>query len=243
MAKHALPPLRFPHRRISNPVPDLLYGYDMHEAFPEKRHRTQLISLGKKIMATEMCGSLIYPFLAIEFEGDDGNIWAATNRCLGSGTACVHLAERLYDHLEQSGSSSESVQPVDTAAFSIVMNGRHARLHVSWYREFGDYMTTSIAGFTLQRPEHYIEFRKYVRNILDWGNGKRLGEIQTCLDTLLLEEDRKKASAAAKSRQAPFDEPDISCKRYKANGTSSPQSPLPSLKGDTSHAEAVEGGS
>lgn len=56
--------------------------------------------------------------------------------------------------------------------------------------------------FLLQDPGHYLEFRKYVRNIVDWGKDRRLEEIRDSLDSLL-EESRQRSSKAAKSRQPP----------------------------------------
>ena len=44
-----------------------------------------------------------------------------------------------------------------------------------------------------------MEFRKYVRNIIDWGKNNRLEEIRESLDNLL-EECRKGISEAVKSR-------------------------------------------
>ena len=45
----------------------------------------------------------------------------------------------------------------------------------------------------LQEPKHYVAFRKYVRNIIDWGKEIRLKEIQDSLVSLL-EENWKTAS-------------------------------------------------
>ncbi|KAH6620750.1 hypothetical protein B0J18DRAFT_444996 [Chaetomium sp. MPI-SDFR-AT-0129] len=181
MAKHTLPPLQSNYK-VSNPAPDLLYGYRKLQAFPEKRQQTQLISMGPELMATDISPSLIYPFFTVEFKGDSGNMWVATNQCLGSGTACVHLAERLNEQLKQSG--SENVKLIDSAAFSIAMNTGLACLFVSWKHSELDYYTAHVDAFALQQPEHYIKFRKYVLNILDWGKDKRLREIQGSLDTL-----------------------------------------------------------
>ncbi|KAK0728898.1 hypothetical protein B0T26DRAFT_749056 [Lasiosphaeria miniovina] len=86
-----------------------------------------------------------------------------------------------------------------------------------------DYYMANIKSFLLQEPEHYIEFRKYVRNIIDWGKDKRLKEIRDSLDGLL-EESRKRASEAAKSRQPPSDGSATSSgKRRKSNRTDSVQ--------------------
>jgi len=57
----------------------------------------------------------------------------------------------------------------------------------------------SVNNFLLQRPDHYVEFRKYILNITDWGKDKHLKEIQTLLDSLL-EDGKMKTSEVAKSR-------------------------------------------
>lgn len=76
----------------------------------------------------------------------------------------------------------------------------------------------SVKNFLLHKPEHYIEFRKYVRNIIDWGTNERLEKIRKSLDCLL-EESQKKTSAAAKSRMPPSaDSP--GGRRSKASRTS-----------------------
>ena len=67
------------------------------------------------------------------------------------------------------------------------MNGTEARLYISWKHNELDYYTRKVKSFSLQDPEHYIEFRKHVRNIIDWGKGTRLKEIRNSLDTLLEE--------------------------------------------------------
>jgi hypothetical protein len=63
---------------------------------------------------------------------------------------------------------------------------------------------TNVESFLLQKPKDYLEFRKYVRNIIEWGKERRLNEIRDSLDTLL-EETGKRTSEAAKSRQPPSD--------------------------------------
>jgi hypothetical protein len=51
--------------KVSTPVPDMLYGYNRHEAFP--RQQTQLVSMGTEMVATNQVQSLLYPFFVIEF--------------------------------------------------------------------------------------------------------------------------------------------------------------------------------
>jgi hypothetical protein len=147
-------------------------------------------------MGNEMDGAannqgLMYPFFIIEFKGNGGDLWVATNQCLGGSTLCINIAERL------------NRKPVDSTAFSIAMNGTEARLYISWKHNELDYYMQKVKSFLLQDPEHYIEFRKHVKNIIDWGKDKRLNEIREPLDALL-EESRKRASEAAKSRPPPM---------------------------------------
>jgi hypothetical protein len=94
MAKHTVPSTGSKFR-VSNPAPDSLYGYNRPAAFPQQR--AQLISMGAQPMANSQ--RLLYPFLGIEFEGSGGDLWVATNQCLGDSTSCVNMAERLNEQL------------------------------------------------------------------------------------------------------------------------------------------------
>lgn len=147
---------------------------------------------------------LIYPFLIIEFKGDgpgvSGSLWAATNQCLGGSASCVNVAERLNRQLGRC--QNKELRPVDSAAFSIAMNGTEARLYVSWKHIEIHYYMRKVKSFLLQDPEHFLDFRKYVRNIIDWGREKRLRDIRKSLGALS-EENRTRASQLAKSRPPP----------------------------------------
>ncbi|KAH7019528.1 hypothetical protein EDB80DRAFT_632606 [Ilyonectria destructans] len=197
MAKHTVPGKRF-GLKVSNPTPDMLYGYKWGQAFPQQE--TQLISMGTEMRATNQKNGMIYPFLIIEVKGDGGSMWGAMNQCLGGSASCVNVTEILNRRLRLC--KSDIVHPINSAAFSIAINGAEARLYISWKHNEQDYYMTTVDTFLLQDPEHYLKFRKYVYNIIDWGRGKRLEEIRKSLDSLL-EESRKSNSAAAKSRTPP----------------------------------------
>jgi hypothetical protein len=53
------------------------------------------------------------------------------------------------------------------------------------------------SSFCLQKPKDYLEFHKYVRNIIDWGIDRRARVIRDSLGSLM-EEGRQRASQAAK---------------------------------------------
>ena len=63
------------------------------------------------------------------------------------------------------------------------MNGTEARLYISWKQDERYYMQT-VKSFLLQKPTVHLEFRKYVGNIFDWAENRRLNEIRTALDSL-----------------------------------------------------------
>ncbi|CAH0046266.1 unnamed protein product [Clonostachys solani] len=199
MAKHTVPSTRS-DLKVSTPVPDMLYGYNRQKAFSQQQ--AQLISMGTEMVANNQ--GLMYPFFVIEFAGEGpsgaGNLWVATNQCLGGAASCVNMAENLNHRLMQC--EHDLIRPIDSAAFSIAMSGTEARLYISWKKNELDYYMANVDNFLLQDPGHYVKFRKYVRNILDWGRDGRLEGIRKSLDDLL-EESRKTASAAAKSRVPP----------------------------------------
>ncbi|KAJ4308166.1 hypothetical protein N0V84_012254 [Fusarium piperis] len=216
MAKHTVPSTGS-GLKVSTPVPDMLYGYNRQNAFPQ--HLAQLISIGPETVANTQ--GLIYPFFIVEFKADGpsgaGSLWVATNQCLGGSASCVNIAEKLNHRLRQC--QSDMVHPTDSASFSIAMSGTEARLYISWKHNELDYYMANVKSFLLQDAEHFIEFRKYVRNIIDWGRGERLEGIRKSLDSLL--EESQKRSSAAKSRMPPSADSagSSSCKMRKTSST------------------------
>ncbi|KAK0703059.1 hypothetical protein B0T26DRAFT_729711 [Lasiosphaeria miniovina] len=138
------------------------------------------------------------------------------NQCLGSSTSCANIAERLNRQLRDC--KSDEIRPINSATFSVAMNGTKARLYISWKHNDIDYYMRRVKSFLPQDPGHYIEFGKYVRNIIDWGKDKRLNEIRASLDKLL-EEGRKRTSEAAKSRQPPSGSSATSSKKHKPSSS------------------------
>ncbi|KAI0871139.1 hypothetical protein GGS24DRAFT_504102 [Hypoxylon argillaceum] len=180
MLRYAVPGSRS-KPRVSNPVPDMLYGYTT-EAFSQRQQ--QIVCRGPEMLANHAC--LLFPFFVIELRGDGpagtGSLWGATNQCLAGSASCVNIIERLNYRLKDC--KSDKSRPINNVAFSVAMNGTEARLYISWKNEL-DFNTQKIDSFLLQNPRDYLEFRKYVRNIIEWGKEKRLNEIRDSLDILL----------------------------------------------------------
>lgn len=184
MVKHAVPNVSTEFK-VSTSTPAMLYGYDRNGTFPQQQ--AQLRSMKDEVLANNH--GTLYPFFVIEFTAADGpsgagNLSVATNQCLSSSASCVNMAECLNDRLRRR--KSGEILPIDSAAFSIAMSGTEARLYItSWKHDELNYYMQNVRCFLLQDPNHYLKFRKYVRNIIDWGKDKRLEEIRDSLVSLL----------------------------------------------------------
>ncbi|KAF1960523.1 hypothetical protein CC80DRAFT_513381 [Byssothecium circinans] len=136
---------------------------------------------------------LRFPFFAIEFKaagGSRGDLWVATNQCAGASSACLNAVDRLNTLLQKTGSE----QRVDNLSYSIAVDNSTAQLYISWKEANLNYYLQRVDAFLLSCPEHFREFRKQVRNILDWGKDTRLPQIKDALD-IILDENRKKLAS------------------------------------------------
>ncbi|KAJ4120109.1 hypothetical protein NW768_010392 [Fusarium equiseti] len=159
--------------RVSGPVPDVLLGYNVGGAFtPSQRRKLTLMDL-----ASANNDGLCLPFFIVEFKGDG----PSSN---GGTATCVNIVETLNKELLKTG--VEEIIPIETSCFSVSMNGTEARLFVSWKEEQG-FKVQKFRSFALQEADQFLQFRKCVLNIMDWGRNERLQSIRSALD--LLDED------------------------------------------------------
>jgi len=112
----------------------------------------------------------------------------ATNQCAGAAVSCINISERLNSRLQYCQSSA--VKMTESAAFSIAMNGTEARLFISWKHDNLTCYMQKVKSFLIQKHSDYVEFRKCVLNIIDWGRGKRFQGIRESL-AALLEDSRR----------------------------------------------------
>lgn len=97
----------------------------------------------------------------------------------------------------------KSRQRIDNLSYCMAVDNKLAELYISWKEADGlSYYLQQVDTFVLSRPEELNNFRRQVRNILDWGKDARLTQIRDALDSIL-EENRKSASEASKSRPSP----------------------------------------
>lgn len=77
-----------PNLKVGGPVTDMLYGYNLHKAFPPQQ--AQLFSIGTEMVAKVRTH---YILSLLSSSGDCG-LWAATNQYLNGSVSCVNSVER-----------------------------------------------------------------------------------------------------------------------------------------------------
>ncbi|CAM1510899.1 Fc.00g084120.m01.CDS01 [Cosmosporella sp. VM-42] len=228
--KHAVPPSTTTNNKMSTPVPDMIYGYRHDKAFSEGQ-QVQLRTLGEHRPAIS-AADLILRFFVVEFKGGDGGIWIAENQVLGGSSPCVLLAERLNKQLREC--SKGAVRQIDSSTFSIAMTGTEARLFISWKHDDLKYYTSMVQSYALLEPEQYINFRRHIRNILDWGKDKRLKAIRESLGSILVAAQHE-TTERSKARPAPSE-------ASSGGGSSSSRKKLALGKGSSASVSSISQG-
>ncbi|ROT43732.1 hypothetical protein SODALDRAFT_46249 [Sodiomyces alkalinus F11] len=205
MSQPLVPAIPGAHHRVSQPKPDRLYGYsgDGREAFTDAQFVAHGMIHPQYVDYPIATQGLRFPFFVVEFKaagGTGGDLWVAANQCAGASAACVNAADQLNVALRE----HQSVHRVDNLSYSIAVENNTAQMYVSWKEENLRHYMRRVDAFLLSSPEHFKNFRKQVRNILDWGKDKRLKQIGDALDTIL-EENRKQAAERAKTREMPME--------------------------------------
>ncbi|KAK4146182.1 uncharacterized protein C8A04DRAFT_35169 [Dichotomopilus funicola] len=204
IAQHLVPITPTSPYRVSQPKPDKLYGYSgrMTGAFTEPQLLAKTMLHPKHPdYATATSKALDFPFFVVEFKaagGTRGDLWVATNQCAGASAACLNVVSQLNWALQK----YQSTERIDNLCYSVAVDNNLAKLYISWKEDDRSYYFQRIGTFLLSHPEGFKDFRKQVRNILDWGKGARLTQIRDALD-IVLEGNRKCASEAARSRPSP----------------------------------------
>jgi hypothetical protein len=184
--------------RVSQPKPDILYGY-MEEAFTSTQQK-QLLTM-KRTQYTASNEGIIYPFLVVELKGSNptaNSLFVAENQCIGGAATCVNMVDKLNQCI-----NGQAISAVDPIVFGVTTNGREACLFVSWKENDkggggGEaYYMQQIEALIVYKPNDYLVFRRFVRNVLEWGKEHRRAQIGAVLDALREESQRKRAATIA----------------------------------------------
>lgn len=166
------------------PSPDIAYGYTL-EGF----NSNQRFALGCTIRGVDLdrlsmpAKDLFWPFLVVEFKAlpTGGNIYWATNQCAGGGAVSVKATQTLFALASQFCEGFSD--PMEAVAYSAAIDGELAIMYMHWFDD-GQYYMERINIYLLSRPAELIQFRKQVRNILDWAFSTRLDMIKSALDVV-----------------------------------------------------------
>ncbi|KAI0406291.1 hypothetical protein F4802DRAFT_109555 [Xylaria palmicola] len=201
MSSHLIPNNPDTPFRVTQPKPDVLYGYCNNIAFTEAQRQAQSSLYPRSArFAVATAQGLRFPFFTVEFKaagGTRGDLWVAVNQCAGASSACLSIIARLNEALRKSGSK----QRVDNVSYSVAVDNNTAQLYVAWKGDDDPkYHLQQVGTFVLSREEEFKSFRRQVRDIVHWGMGTRLAQIRDAMDSIC-EEKGKKATEHAKAHQ------------------------------------------
>ncbi|KAK4444011.1 hypothetical protein QBC34DRAFT_335858, partial [Podospora aff. communis PSN243] len=199
MARHLLPRLPTAVFPVSQPRPDLVYGYATGPVFTSAQ-LLALQGLHEQIsFYAEGCLDILFPFLTVDFKaagGTGGDLWTAANQCAGASAACVQAVDQLNTVLGEVGCRRR----VLNLCYSLAVDNHLAQLYASWRDENDKTVYIQrVDSFLLSNPENFARLHQRVLAILAWGRGARLHNIRWGLD-LIIETRQKAASKVAKSR-------------------------------------------
>ncbi|KAL8920543.1 MAG: hypothetical protein Q9208_006165 [Pyrenodesmia sp. 3 TL-2023] len=172
---------------ISNPKPDILYGYDLESFTAEE----DLINARFKDIASVSEG-IAYPFFDIEAK-THGDPEEAVNVACTGGAALVQAHRHLEALAASTGPKAKgpaSDRPhadISTIAYSMVISPRIASIYVHWAEVKGKqvvYHMHCAGSYGIERDKNLKECRTAVNNILDWGLSERRTAINGLLQTL-----------------------------------------------------------
>jgi hypothetical protein len=201
--RHFLPHVVGSQAQLSQPKPVMLYGYSStisDGTFTHAQIITHIKTYPKGVSPDATNYGLCFPFLSIEIKSSltAGGIWAATNQCAGSATACL----KAIEHLNRSLPASDYAAGAQNLAYCVATDNNYAELLVAWKADdAAEYFMQRVETFVLSRPEEVQKLRGHVCSIIDWGKGPRLEGIRRTLDAVAASQAGKPVGGHAKKRK------------------------------------------
>ncbi|KAL8900674.1 MAG: hypothetical protein Q9207_005577 [Kuettlingeria erythrocarpa] len=192
---------------LTKPKPDRSYGIDpSHCIFPEDFRMPVHIE-----MLLQVAEDVYHIFLVVEGKQDQGTPLEAINQACRDGAALVYAARLLRQLL-----GMPDVVGADdrTFVFSATISHGLMEVWVHWAEVFPKeqgrlpkFHMDLLASKAIGDEKHFMELRKMLHNILDWGVGRRKDELQPLHDRVVQyakkqEEDAKEALAKANLEMA-----------------------------------------
>ncbi|KAL8913394.1 MAG: hypothetical protein Q9171_001773 [Xanthocarpia ochracea] len=170
---------------LTKPKPDRSYGVDpAHCIFPEgfriPMHIEKLLQVAEDVY---------HIFLVVEGKQDQGSELEAVNQACRDGAALVFAARSLRELL---GMADVVGADDRTFVFSATISLGLVQIWVHWAEVFPaeqgrrpKFHMDLLASKAIDDEKTFIDLRKILHNILDWGVGKRKDQLQPLHDSIV----------------------------------------------------------
>lgn len=188
---------------VAQPKPDRFYGFSEHNFGPKSQ---AVMGNARLANCAGPGGKNWWPFLFIEYKSRScfGSSYHAENQAAGAGALGINILRMLL-RLAQPGAEPINT---DTIHFSVVINNRRASLWIHWFQEGrsgcnngeedaddesnldcvtmpGPYMSAEIETYEFRKLQDVARFHAHLRNIVNWGQDKRLSMVKRALRALV----------------------------------------------------------
>ncbi|KAJ8116999.1 hypothetical protein ONZ43_g4308 [Nemania bipapillata] len=168
---------------VTAPEPDAHFGYPINQRSRWSTAQSNVINHVVARPYTQPARGNSFPFLCVEMTSEvaGGTLHVAESRAAGSGSHCVNALLWL---LRQAGTDADSTE-ADTLAFTVALSHRQAAVYLHWYSEVDDrYCMSLLNSYSTMKPADIRACNNTVKNMLDYGLGKRKTTICAALESL-----------------------------------------------------------
>jgi len=161
---------------VKNPRPNITFGFEP-STFDNAQQRALLT------LEPEPSGGIISPFFTIQWKGFQGSMQLAKDQARQDGADMVHSRRKV---IERAGVSPKTDE-LDAAsmAFTCVINAEAAHLHIHWAEDVEgktDWLMAVVKRYHLEEESDFVDLRRALYNILDWGLSERLALVKQQVD-------------------------------------------------------------
>ena len=181
-----------PRPPITNPKPDVLYGYCKGALTKNQWDADTVIesNLGRQV--SETSSGNFWGFLVVEVKSQATgcNVFQASNQAAGGGSTCTNATHQLLQLASElrSNANKETEDPpvtrMESITFSIAMDQETASLFVNYLGEPEEFYVHRVRTYVLHRPNEFMTLKGHVERILDWGLDQRLKRVREALDSI-----------------------------------------------------------
>ncbi|KAL9012213.1 MAG: hypothetical protein Q9173_003007 [Seirophora scorigena] len=187
---------------VTHPKPDRTFGVDI-----EKGPLPIGFSIPSEIAVwLEVMRGIHHPFFLIEGKSYQGNFLEAQNQACRGGATLVSAARRLLATLGKPDTIGPDTR---TFVFSATLSPGLMDIWVHWAeipspKALPLYHMNKLMSKAIDDEENFGQLRKALHNILDWGCGPRLTELQPLYPAIMdyAERQRQEAEQAALAARA-----------------------------------------